>query len=111
MEEIDIEYGMPTTDVAMPLLRERLKAARQRGAKTVKIIHGYGSSGKGGGLRKATLALLDRMQKSQAIKAYVDGERWSKFDFNTLRLIDRHPTLYGDPDLERYNRGITVVFL
>ena len=111
MDEINIKYGMPTVDVAIPILRERLKAAKQRGAKTVKIIHGYGSTGKGGTLRLATLKLLNQMLKKQAIKAYIDGERWSKFDINTLRLIDRHPALYADSDLDRYNPGVTIVFL
>jgi hypothetical protein len=41
----------------------------------------------------------------------VAGEQWSKFELRTLALIDRMPELYKDRDLERYNRGITVVFL
>ena len=111
MEEINIEYGMPTADVAMPLLSERLRSLKKSGVKAVKIIHGYGSTGKGGRLRKATLALLDESKKSGLIKEFVAGEQWSKFELRTLTLIDRMPELYKDPDLERYNRGITVVFL
>ena len=45
MEEINIEYGMPTADVAMPLLSERLRSLKKSGVKAVKIIHGYGSTG------------------------------------------------------------------
>jgi hypothetical protein len=111
MEEINIEYGMPTVQVAMPLLTERLRSMKKSGVKAVKIIHGYGSTGKGGRLRKATLKLLDESKQSGLIKEFVIGEQWSKFELRTLTLIDRIPQLYKDQDLERHNRGITVVFL
>ena len=111
MEEIHIEYGMPTVDVAMPLLNERLRSLKKSGVKAVKIIHGYGSTGKGGRLRKATQTLLDELKKSGSIKEFIGGEQWSKFEVRTLALIDRMPQLYKDQDLERSNRGITVVFL
>ena len=112
MEEINIEYGMPpAVDVAMPLLTERLRSLKKSGVKVVKVIHGDGSTGKGGSIRKATLALLDELKKSGLIKEFVVGELWSKFELRTLTLIDRMPQLYRDQDLERYNRGITVVFL
>ena len=111
MEEINIEYGMPTVDVAMPLLSDRLRSLKKSGVKAVKIIHGYGSTGKGGRLRKATLALLDELKKAGLIKEVVVGEQWSKFELRTLTLNDRMPQLYKDQDLERSNRGITIVFL
>jgi hypothetical protein len=111
MEEIDIEYGMPTVAVAMPLLTERLRSMKESGVRAVKIIHGYGSSGKGGRLRKATLKLLEESKQSGLIKDFVVGEQWSKFELRTLTMIDRMPQLYKDQDLERHNRGITIVFL
>jgi hypothetical protein len=111
LEEINIEYGMPTVDVAMPLLTDRLRSLKKSGVKAVKIIHGYGSTGKGGRLRKATLALLDQLKTSGLIRDFVIGEQWSKFELRTLTLIDKMPQLYMDQDLERYNRGITIVFL
>src|ERR1039457_1339259 len=111
MEEIDIEYGMPTVAEAIPLLTERLRSLKKTGVKAVKIIHGYGSTGKGGRLRKATLMLLDELKRSGLIKEFVGGEQCSKFEIRTLTLIERMPQLYKDQDLERSNRGITVVFL
>ena len=111
MEELNIKYGMPTVDVAIPLLRERLRSMKKSGVKAVKLIHGYGSTGKGGRLRKATLTLLDQLKTSGQIKDFVIGEQWSKFELRTLTLIDKTPQLYKDQDLERYNRGITIAFL
>src|SRR5450756_1964034 len=111
MEEIDIEYGMPTVDVAMPLLSARLRSLKKSGVKAVKIIHGYGSTGKGGRLRKATIKLLEDSKTNGLIREFVVGEQWSKFEVRTLTLIDRMPQLYKDQDLERHNRGITIAFL
>jgi hypothetical protein len=111
MEEINIEHGMPTVDVAMPLLKERLRSIKKSGVKAVKVIHGYGSTGKGGRLRKATLVLLNEAKKTGLIREFVIGEQWSKFDPGMLTLIDRMPELYKDQDLECSNRGITIVFL
>ena len=51
------------------------------------------------------------MKTSGLIRDFVIGEQWSKFELRTLTLIDKMPQFYKDPDLERYNRGITIVFL
>ena len=111
MEEINIEYGMPTVDEAMPLLADRLRRLKKSCVKAVKLIHGYGSTGKGGRLQKATRTLLDQSKRTGLIREFVIGEQWSKFEPRTLVLIDRMPQLYSDQDLERWNRGITIVFL
>jgi hypothetical protein len=55
---------MPTVDVAMLLLTERLRSMKKSGVKVVKLIHGYGSTGKGGRLQKATHALFDELKKA-----------------------------------------------
>ena len=102
---------MPTVDVAVPLLTERMRSLKKSGVKAVKLIHGYGSTGKGGRLRKATHTLLDELKNSGSIKEFIRGEQCSKFELRTLTLIDRMPELYNDQDLERHNRGITIVFL
>ena len=48
--------GMPTLEDARRLVIEEIRKAKREGAKVLKVIHGYGSSGTGGklcvGLRK-----------------------------------------------------------
>jgi hypothetical protein len=68
MEEIDIEFGRPTVDMAMPLLTEWLRSMKKSGIKAVKIIHSYGSTGSGGRLLNATLKLLDELPYEWADK-------------------------------------------
>jgi len=42
-----MEAGMPTVEDARRRLLEELRQAKQVGVRALKIIHGYGSSGKG----------------------------------------------------------------
>ena len=47
MLEFNLEAGMPTADQAVRRLNTILYAQRAMRTKAFKIIHGYGSSGKG----------------------------------------------------------------
>ena len=58
----NVEAGMPTLDDARRLVIGEIKRAKRDGVKVLKVIHGYGSSGKGGalcvGLRKSRARIL-----------------------------------------------------
>ena len=56
MLEFNLEAGMPTADQAVRRLNTILYAQRAMRTKAFKIIHGYGSSGKGGRLRVELLS-------------------------------------------------------
>jgi hypothetical protein len=43
---LNIEAGLPTVDEARRLLLAELRQAKQSGVVAVKIIYGYGSTGK-----------------------------------------------------------------
>ena len=63
---INIESGMPTVEEGRGRLERKLDDARQRGVRVVRVIHGWGSSGKGGQLRSACRALLHRAEPDVA---------------------------------------------
>jgi len=46
----NVEAGLPILDEARRLAIEEIKRAKREGVKVLKVIHGYGSSGKGGTL-------------------------------------------------------------
>src|SRR5690606_36375658 len=60
---VDLEADRPTVAQAMRRMESELMAARTLGARVVRLIHGYGSSGTGGRIRTAALSLLRRMQR------------------------------------------------
>jgi hypothetical protein len=53
----NVEAGLPTLDEARRMVAAEIKQAKREGGKVLKVIHGYGSTGKGGvlcdGLRKS----------------------------------------------------------
>lgn len=102
---------MPTLDEARRLVIEEIRRAKREGVKVLKVIHGYGSSGKGGvlctGLRKS----FGLRKKEGVIKDFVAGESFSIFNPTVLALLEAVPALRGDPDLSATNEGITLIRL
>ena len=45
---VNLEAGMPTAADAMVLLGREIRLAKRHGLAAVKLIHGFGSTGKGG---------------------------------------------------------------
>src|SRR5664280_1152326 len=103
----NVEAGLPTLDEARRLVIEEIKRAKREGVKVLKVIHGYGSSGKGGALYVGLRKSFGLRKKETLIKDYIAGEDFSIFDATTLDLLEAVPDLRGDPDLGATNEGVT----
>jgi len=107
----NVEAGLPTLDDARRLVMAEIKQAKRDGVKVLKVIHGYGSSGKGGklcvGLRKS----FGLRKKEGAIKDFIAGEDFSIFNDKVLALLETVPDLRDDPDLGATNEGVTILWL
>jgi hypothetical protein len=107
----NVEAGLPILDEARRLVAAEIKQAKRDGAKVLKVIHGYGSSGKGGtlcvGLRKS----FGLRKKEGVIKDFIAGEDFSIFNETVLDLLEAVPELRGDPDLGATNEGVTILWL
>lgn len=111
MLEFNLEAGMPTVAQAIQRLNTILTTQRAMRTKAIKIIHGYGSSGKGGKLRVELRRYLDGCQRKGQIRGYVRGEEFSIFNEGTRKLLTACPEAAKDSDLEKYNNGITLILL
>ncbi len=107
----NLEANRPTVEEARQRLAAELDKARAAGAVVVKLIHGYGSSGRGGALREALRRSLQKRKKEGRIRAFAAGEKWDTSDPAARQILEECPELARDPDLNRYNEGITVVLL
>ena len=96
---------------ARKLVAEEIRKARAAGGRVLKVIHGYGSSGKGGTLCTGLRKSFGLRKKEDVIRDFVSGEDFSIFDERTLKLLEAVPGLRGDPDLNATNEGVTVVWL
>lgn len=111
IRELNLEQGRPTVDQALGWLEAELNAARKMNTPLMKLIHGYGSSGKGGRIRTASRRYLEEAVVQGRIAAYLPEERFSIFDDTARRAMQQYPQLRQDRDLDRENRGVTFVFL
>ena len=111
VRSVNLEDGMPTVEEAVRRLHTGLQAARCDHVGTVRLIHGYGSTGKGGRIRVQVRAELGRLKRQGAIRDYVPGEEFGPFSEAGRRLVSRYPQLARDRDYGRENQGITMVVL
>ena len=93
--------------VGVLMFRSReVEAARKMGTPAMKLIHGYGSSGKGGRLRTACRTWLRQQEL-----CFLPGEEFSIFNQEARRWLALCPRLRQDRDLDAENRGVTYVLL
>ena len=111
LHEVNLETGYPTANEALLRLEFELRQASKRGARAVKLIHGYGSKGVGGVLRHAVQRHLAGMRQAGAIRAFVAGEDWRVSNETAWEMQKQLPELKRDRDLNRGNQGITMVLL
>ena len=108
---LNLEEGMPVVSDAVSRLRGGLQEMRFRRAKAVKLIHGYGSTGRGGKIRPAVREELAAMKRRNLIRDYIPGEDFGPVDAASRKLAETDRTVTRDPDYGRMNHGITVVVL
>ena len=76
--------------------------------RVLKIVHGYGSTGKGGRTREVVLNWLYRQRPR--LRTVIEGADYGILEPDTRRLraaVGQYP----DPDLDASNRGVTVVWV
>jgi hypothetical protein len=107
----NVEAGLPILDEARRRVAAEIKLAKQQKARVLKVIHGYGSSGKGGALCVGLRKSFGLRKKEGVIKDFIPGESFSVFNKTVLDLLEAVPELRGDPDLNAVNEGVTVLWL
>jgi hypothetical protein len=108
---LNIEADLPTLDEARRQIIDELRKSRREGVRVLKVIHGYGSSGRGGRLCVGLRRSFALRKKEGVIKDFIPGEEFSIFNATVLRMLEAAPELRGDPDLDATNEGVTLVWL
>lgn len=111
METANIEKFMPTVYQAEILVKNNLETYRRKGIKVFKIIHGYGSTGKGGALRTGIRDYLTQLKHAKIIADFVPGEDWSVFNETTRKILDLDSSFSKDSDLGKMNSGVTIIVI
>ena len=107
----NVEAGLSTLDEAWRVVIEKIQKAKRAGGRVLKVIHGYGSSGKGGALCHGLRKSFGLRKKEGVIKDFVAGEDFTIFNNTVLALLEAMPELRGDPDLGATNEGVSILWL
>ncbi|MDW7650380.1 MAG: hypothetical protein SCK29_00970 [Bacillota bacterium] len=105
---LNLEQDMPTVEQAMYKLKNALSTSKRQGSKAVIVIHGYGSSGVGGGIKAAVGKQLRDRSLQGVVRAYVGGEQWPERKRELLgmcKALENHERQVAE------NSGVTVVIL
>lgn len=108
---VNLERGLPVVDVALARLGIAITEARQERIQILTLIHGYGSSGRGGVIRDECRKMLDYMQSKGEVQSFIFGEAFSSRRGTVRDVLRRFPDLNGDRNLNKQNKGITLVIL
>jgi hypothetical protein len=84
------------------------KIRNSRDLRVLKIIHGHGSTGKGGATREVVRNWTFR-QRGKFV-AVIPGEEYTLFDDDAARMR-KDIGAFPDPDLGFPNPGITLVWV
>lgn len=106
---VDVAHPPRHPDVVEMELRETLQTLRNSPSiRVLKVIHGYGSTGRGGATRE-TVRNWGYLNRGR-IRRIIHGEDYSLTDGVTVELR-REVGDYPDPDLGAQNGGITVFWI
>lgn len=105
----NLEAGLPTAEQASERLERTLREARSCGAKVVRLIHGYGSTGRGGKIREAVRRELGRKLARGEVRGVVHGENYSANANAARDLLSRFKELKATERPDTLNPGLTVI--
>jgi len=105
----NIKEDMPIVDVALKRLDKKIHEAHKRGYQGLKIIHGYGSTGQGGEIKRETQRYLHQLYNQEEIQTWIPGEEFSASYADTLEVLKVFPFLEKDEDFRKTNHGISIV--
>jgi hypothetical protein len=109
MKTLNIEYGYPSQKQARLILESYIKNL-DKSNKIFKIIHGYGSSGVGGSIKKMVHSYLKRLKNERIIKDYLPAEAIKDLMGFDQTIIKYKAYIKDDTDFKRGNPGITYIF-
>ena len=105
---VNLEKGSPTKAQAVQKMKNSLSTYKGLGAKAVILIHGYGSTGVGGGIRIAVKEALAESSMRGIVRFFFGGENWSEYKREAVAVCKQLKEY--ERTIDR-NKGLTVVIL
>ena len=108
---VNIKENMPPKDYAVYLLDCAINDSKKMGEKALIVVHGYGSHGKGGDIKKAVVEYLTTAKKNKQITTFVKGDEWGDLNEEKQLMCTMCPELILNSQLFPINSGVTAILL
>ena len=109
IHNIDVAHPPRHPDVVEQQLTDAWSKVRNSSTlRILKIVHGHGSTGKGGSTKDVVRNWAFRNRGR--FKAVINGENYSMYDADTQEMRDGVGT-FRDLDLENANPGVTILWI
>ena len=110
--EINLKQGQPLVEDALENLTHHLRRSIDLGIKAIVLIHGYGSGGEGGQIKRAVHQALENNRYSDRVDEYYFGEQVPYGSSAYQLLVKRRPGLKSYlQQFKMGNPGITILLL
>ena len=103
VKRVNLEHGHPTVEVALRRFEQAFTQARAKSSKYLALIHGYGSSGRGGAIKTAIVEHLQVLRNRHVVGSILPGE-----------TLTRRHWIFKKTDLDQSfcgNKGVTILVL
>lgn len=112
MFTLNLEENLPRVDVALQRFDEALDELSQTAVKIIKVIHGYGSGGRGGKIKESIRQELIYQRRSDWIADYYAGEDLGTGKESYQELCRKYPAVKSLMTKDMLgNPGITLIIL
>lgn len=108
---VNLKEGNPSVEYAMAVIEAEIHDAKNEGVTAIKVLHGYGSHGKGGTIFIELRKFLSNMKKQGKINDFFGGDDWNLFNDKARTLLNIDKSITGDQDLNNANAGITIIIV
>lgn len=110
-KQLNLKEDSPTVEQALAMFEIELERCKLEGVKVIKVLHGYGSHGKGGDICRNLRALCFKLKKEKKIKDFLLGNEWDLANQKCFDVVTNLKNYHDDNDLGTNNPGITFIVL
>ena len=108
---IDIKSEQQTVKQAIAEFLVEIDACRIGGFKVMKVIHGYGSHGVGGAIKREFLRECQNLKNRGKIEDFVCCDNWTERNITRRIAINYSPDLLADRGLYLLNPGCSIIII
>ena len=111
LKVINIKENLPDTEYAVFQMSREIYFAKKENINVLVVIHGYGSNGVGGAIKKAVKDELTQLKSKKEIIDFSPGEQFGEMSELKSTLNKLYPETILNDHMQNLNSGVTVVWV